>query len=127
MENDTSKQLDILIVDDIFINRMMLADILAGLGCRTTEAKNGEEALRLSQERSFDMILMDLEMPVMNGIETTVAIRALGGRNAIVPIIALTAHSADEIAADLSAARFTDLLGKPFLSAKIQRLLEIYC
>ena len=47
MESNTSKQLDILIVDDIFINRMMLADILAGLGCRTIEAKNGEEALRL--------------------------------------------------------------------------------
>ena len=79
MDSNTSKQLDILIVDDIFINRMMLADILAGLGCRTIEAKNGEEALRLSQEQSFDMILMDLEMPVMNGIETTIAIRALGG------------------------------------------------
>ena len=106
---------------------MMLADILASLGCRTTEAKNGEGALLLSQERPFDMILMDLEMPVMNGIETTVAIRAQGGRNAIVPIVALTAHSADEIAADLAAARFTDLLGKPFLTEKIQRLLEIYC
>lgn len=127
MDINTTKQPDILIVDDILINRMMLADILANLGCRTTEAKNGEEALRLTQERSFDVILMDLEMPVMNGIETTVAIRAQGGRNAIVPIVALTAHSADEIAADLAAARFTDLLGKPFLTEKIQRLLEIYC
>lgn len=124
---DNTKQPEILIVDDILINRMLLGDICTSLGCRCTMARNGEEAIGQVRERSFDMILMDLEMPVMNGIETTAAIRAMGNKKSLTPIIAITAHNADEIADELTSVGFTDMITKPFHISKIGKLIDEYC
>jgi CheY-like chemotaxis protein len=127
MTESQQKQPDILIVDDVFINRMLLTDILTSLGCQCTKAHNGEEALSMLRDRTFDMILMDVEMPVMNGLETTAAIRTMEGDKSQTPIIALTAHNTDEIADELTAAGFTDMISKPFLISKIEKLVIEYC
>ena len=120
-------QPNILIVDDLLINRMLLIDILNNLGCQSAVAKNGEEAVNMVCEQHFDLILMDLEMPVMNGIETTAFIRSHEGLNKQTPIIALTAHSEDEITEDMNTVGFTNMLGKPFLPGKIKHLIDSYC
>lgn len=127
MSNVTKKQPEILIVDDILVNRMLLIDIATSIGCKCTSVRNGEEALRACHEHDFDMILMDLEMPVMNGIETTAAIRAMEGEKTPTPIIALTAHNADEIADELTAAGFTSMITKPFQISQIQKLVNDFC
>ena len=127
MTDNMQKHPEILIVDDILINRMLLTDILTSLGCQCTKAHNGEEALLMLRDRPFDMILMDLEMPVMNGFETTAAIRAMEGEKSQTPIIAITAHNADEIADGLTASGFTGVITKPFLISNIEKLVNEYC
>ena len=75
----------------------------------------------------YDIAFLDIEMPVMNGVESTAAIRAHESPNTRTPIIALTAHTEDEITEDLSSAGFTDMIGKPFLLGKIKHLIDTYC
>lgn len=118
---------NLLIVDDILINRMLLTDIATSIGCTCTTAKNGEEAIEEFNRNNFDMILMDIEMPVMNGIETTDAIRKSGNTKSQVPIIALTAHNPEDFFSEFSATGFTELITKPYLISKIQKLVTSYC
>lgn len=127
MTSNNHKHPEILIVDDAFINRMLLTDICTSIGCKCSAARNGEEALRACNEHDFDMVFLDIEMPVKNGFETATAIRALEGAKSQAPIIALTAHNADEINDELTEAGFTDIISKPFHISKIERLVAEYC
>ena len=117
---------EILIVDDILANRLVLSNITSIIGCNHTTARNGEEAISLASRQHFDLILMDLEMPVMNGLETTALIRTMSP-NRTTPIIALTAHNADEIAEELKANGFSGIIEKPFKIDSIKLLVEKYC
>jgi len=127
MTDTTSKRPEILIVDDILANRLILNDIATAIGCKCTAARNGEEAISVAQERHFDMILMDVEMPVMNGLEATTAIRTNIGPNTQTPIIALTAHTKDEITDELATSGFSDIMEKPFVFSKIKTMVGRYC
>ena len=98
-EKVTPDQLDglnILIVEDILANQEVVRSLLEPAGCTVSAACNGEEALELLEEQYFDVILMDIRMPIMGGIETTEAIRASEGPHQDVPIIALTADASAE-------------------------------
>ena len=127
MTDTATKRPEILIVDDILANRLILSEIVTAVGCKCTAARNGEEAISLVRERHFDMIFMDVEMPVMNGIETTAAIRNTIDPLARIPIIALTAHDADEFADGFEAYGFTSTLTKPYQISQIQRLVNDFC
>lgn len=83
----------ILIVEDQDVNLMILKRIVTKLGYETLTAKNGQEAVDILQEAEVDMILMDCQMPVMDGFEATKNIRTLTNKNKDVPIIAITANS----------------------------------
>lgn len=117
----------VLIVDDILINRMLLADIATSIGCECTLAKNGKEAIDLIMANDFNMVLMDIEMPVMNGLETTAAIRKMEGRKSSTPVIALTAHDPADFFSEYSACGFNELITKPYLITKIQKLVDDFC
>lgn len=123
MTDESLKRPEILIVDDILANRLILSNIAQIIGCNYTTARNGEEAINLVRNRHFDLILMDLEMPVMNGLETTATIRAMK-QDPPTPIIALTAHNADEIAGELSANGFSGIIEKPFKIDDIKQYVE---
>ena len=69
------KKLNILIVDDIFMNRYLIREIVKGLGHSYLDVENGKLAVEALQKDNFDLIIMDIEMPVMNGIETTLYIK----------------------------------------------------
>ena len=99
----------VLIVDDILVNRMLLSDIATSIGCECTLAKNGKEAIDLIMENDFNMVIMDIEMPVMNGLETTSAIRKIEGRKSQIPVIALTAHDPADFFSEFSACGFNEL------------------
>jgi CheY-like chemotaxis protein len=112
VEIDTSiKNLKVLVVEDVPLNQLLMKIILDDFGFERDIANNGKEAIEKLQTKSFDIVLMDLQMPEMNGFEATEAIRKTLNSN--IPIIALTA---DVTANDLSqckAVGMNDHIAKP--------------
>jgi PAS domain S-box-containing protein len=88
--------LRILVVEDNDINRKVLHDMLDGFGHQVTEAVNGADCLEKATEQKFDLIFMDISMPVMDGVEATRRLRAGASFNADTHIIGLTAHGHEE-------------------------------
>ena len=111
----------VLLVDDDQSNRTLLVAALTRRGFAVFTAGSGEEALRLAGHDSFDAILMDLQMPGMDGFETTRRIRALGGHAAQMPIIALTAWQAARLRQRCAEAGLSAVLEKP---VNLERLTE---
>ncbi len=103
----------VLVVDDNPINLVVAAQLVEKAGFRAVKVSSGRDALVAASAMDFAMILMDCHMPEMDGFETTARIRALTGRRATVPIVALTASATPE---DLAACRrsgMNDVLVKP--------------
>ena len=119
------RTLNILIVDDIFTNRLLLAELIKTLGHNTIQAENGKVALEYFENNDIDLILMDIEMPVMNGLETCVHIRKnFPPPKKQVHIVALTAHNPNLFFDDFSDAGFDELLTKPYSLDKIIELIN---
>jgi len=102
----------ILAADDHEVNRRILQLLLEPHGCRLTLVENGAEALEAASEQRFDAILMDMQMPVMDGLEATRRIRK-GGLNGTTPVIALTANAMDLHRAAWDVAGVHAFLTKP--------------
>ncbi|WP_237065568.1 response regulator [Microbulbifer guangxiensis] len=113
----------VLAVDDHEANRLLISELLRGLGVETVLAASGEEALAQFRQGSFDLVLMDIQMPGMDGIETTRQIRAEEGDQRT-PIIALTAHVGSEEKARLLAAGLDDYLSKPVSEAQLTHTIQ---
>ena len=107
------RALHVLVADDQPVNQQFLAHALAELGHTSACCDNGAEALQRVREEHFDAVLMDIHMPVMDGLAATRAIRALGGRCATLPILALTADVLAEARERAAAAGVTAFLTKP--------------
>lgn len=103
----------ILLAEDNAVNRMLVSKVLAQAGHRVDEAVDGREALRAAVRTDYDVILMDMQMPVMDGLEATRAIRTLPGQSASVPIIAVTADAMPEHRRIYLDAGVDSLLTKP--------------
>jgi len=105
-------QYRVLVVDDVEVNRLIAIDLLSRLGIESVEAVNGLEALEAVQGIRLDLILMDVQMPIMDGFAATAAIRNLPSAVAAIPIVAVTTRSL--IAEDRClAAGMDDFLAKP--------------
>ncbi|HXN80708.1 MAG TPA: response regulator, partial [Steroidobacteraceae bacterium] len=102
----------VLVVEDQPLNREVAEGMLAALGVRSETATNGREALEKLARDHFDAVLMDCEMPVMDGFAATRVVRAIGGRR--LPVIALTADATPDARAACLAAGMDDYLAKPF-------------
>lgn len=113
--------LRILVVDDIYTNRYLLSELIKLTGNEAIMVQNGKEAIEILEKERIDIIFMDIEMPVMNGIETTQYIRTkmASPLNAI-PIIALTAHNPELFFEDYSEVGFDELVTKPYSVEKIK-------
>lgn len=116
---------NVLLVDDNSINLELAQILLRKTGLTITTASDGAEAVAAEKENSFDLIFMDIEMPVLNGTEATVQIRA-GGRNSDIPIIALTANVSEEDIAFYLSKGMTDSLTKPVATEAMIELLARY-
>jgi CheY-like chemotaxis protein len=114
----------ILIVDDVAINRTLLKIILKRYGFEVFEAENGNEAVEIFKAKDCDLILMDLSMPVMDGMEATDIIRKLNYENSNIPIIAVTASSRYKNSKTLEEKGFNALLRKPFKEKELIELLR---
>ena len=107
----------ILVVEDHETNRLYLGLLLTQSGYAVETAANGAEALEWLARRAFDLVLMDLQMPVMGGVE---AVRRLRERERVgqlsrTPVIAVSAHVSEQSRRDSAAAGMDDFLAKPFL------------
>jgi len=88
------RSLDVLVAEDSLVNQKLVKAILDGRGHRVTLASDGEEALTAVQDQNFDVVLMDVQMPVMDGFEAVAKIREMERSNGgHTPIVALTAHA----------------------------------
>ncbi|WP_426018570.1 response regulator [Brevundimonas sp. DWR2-3-1b1] len=105
--------LHVLVVDDNPTNRFVAGKLLEMFDCTAEMAENGREALEAVQNRRFDLVLMDIKMPVMDGVAATRAIRALPGPVARLPILALTANADERDELDYIAAGMNGVAQKP--------------
>ena len=114
----------ILVVDDDETNRMVVRVLLERRGYQVLEASSGSEALELFDEHSFKLILMDLAMPGMDGLETTRYIRR-HGKGAHVPIVALTANTTLSEQEKCHDAGMNAVLQKPFDPQQFDRVMSL--
>lgn len=112
-----------MVVEDFEDNRFMMRRLLEMSGYRVLEAINGEEAVKLAEQEQPDLILMDLSLPLLDGLAATRRIRAHEGLRQV-PIIAVSAHDTADFHADALAAGCNDYVTKPIDFDKLESLLS---
>ena len=116
----------ILVVEDNDMNRSLVKDVLALGGYEILEARNGSEGVRLAREHLPDLILMDVQMPVMNGMTATKILKA-DSRTRAIKIISLSAYAVDVTPEEFLQTGFDDYLSKPLnihtLTDKVRQFL----
>jgi PAS domain S-box-containing protein len=116
-EQGVLEGLQILLVEDNSTNRLVARTLLTRLGAEVEEAEDGLAGVDAARTGAYDLILMDIQMPRMGGIEAARAIRSLGGPAAQVPIIALTANAMTHQRAEYAAAGMNGMVAKPIGAA----------
>ena len=120
--NDTLSNIRMLIAEDNVVNVMLMKKLLSKWNITPTIAENGEHAVQLVEYGNFDIILMDLQMPIMNGFDAAIEIRKMPDtKKANIPIIALTASALFDIRERVFNSGMNDYVSKPF---KPEELLE---
>jgi signal transduction histidine kinase/ActR/RegA family two-component response regulator len=120
------QRVSVLVVEDHAINRKLVGVLLGRMGCAVTFCEDGQQAVDLVRTHAFDAILMDVNMPVMDGLTATRAIRAMDGAMATVPIIVFTADVMNEAKERASAAGANDFLPKPVQIGDLRATLQKY-
>ncbi len=115
----------ILIVDDNATNRVVAQALCEMFGCTSETAEDGVEALEAVQERPFDLILMDIKMPRMDGVQATEAIRALTGPARDIPIVALTANADPDDAKKYIAIGMAAVVEKPIKPERLRMAMNL--
>ena len=118
------KTIKMLVVDDAPDNVRIAQILLERMGAKVEAASNGQEALKLTSTRPYDIILMDVSMPVMDGIRACRLIRASQGINGETPIIAITASVSLDVREECIEAGMNDFLAKPFQKQKLFELIH---
>jgi signal transduction histidine kinase/CheY-like chemotaxis protein len=116
--------LRILIAEDHDISRQLLRTLLEMRGHSVTDVSNGTEVLREMERHTFDIVLMDIHMPELNGLEVTAAIRSKEQEGPHIPIVALTAEAASGLRERYLAAGITEYLAKPVKPETLFSLIE---
>lgn len=119
-----SKALRIMAVDDNAANLQLIGELLEDLGAEVTLAKSGIEAITSFKYGSFDLIFMDIQMPHLDGLETTRRLRTLERGTRRTPVVALTAHAMTDQKAELLLAGLDDYLSKPVSEAQLAHTIR---
>ena len=117
------KDKKVLIVDDNKINQLVTKKVLEQYGIKNESASNGQQAVNAVKDNSYDFILMDINMPVMNGIEASIAIRQFDNTT---PIIALTATNYEEGNSELATHGINNSILKPYKTEILLDMLLLY-
>ncbi len=119
---------NVLVAEDNRMNVMILKRFFSNWKVRCSVAKNGKEAIELLFKEDFDLILMDLQMPILDGYETTRLIRnSKDKRKSKIPIVALTAFAQTDIKKRTEQYKMNGFMSKPFEPQKLYNLLKTYC
>ncbi len=126
LDSDGSFMGVVLLVEDNVVNRMIGAEMLKSFGVDVIEAEDGAQSLALLEHQHVDLVLMDIQMPVLDGYAATRQVRDRESRLRLprVPIVALTANAFDEDAAQSMAAGMDAHLAKPYSRAQLRDLLQ---
>lgn len=126
MTNILLQNITVLVADDSPINLMIMTQVLTNAGATVITANNGMQALEKLEEQLVDIVLMDLQMPELNGFEAANVIRHCGQRYSNIPIIAVTAETAQvEIEKSIEAG-MNDFITKPFIAQIIyQKIISL--
>lgn len=119
----SARRARVLLVEDNPVNQLVAKGMLGKLGCEVVVAAHGVEALDQLEVQAFDLVLMDCNMPVMDGYEASRQIRQ-SGRWPNLPIVALTANAMSEERERCRAAGMSDYLAKPFRREELAALLD---
>jgi CheY-like chemotaxis protein len=121
-ENERQKK--ILVVEDVELNRHLVLQILSGWDFQVNMAANGKEALEILNNEFFDLILMDIQMPEMDGVEATRCIRSLEPPVNAIPIIALTANTMKDDTDKYFQAGMNGCISKPFKDEELYNIIS---
>ena len=119
---EQDKSLTVLLVEDTEDNRFMMRRLLEMTGYRVVEAMNGEEAVKLAERETPQLILMDLSLPVIDGLAATRLIRKLPQLEST-PIIAVSAHDTSDFQSEAIKAGCNSYITKPIDFAELERLI----
>jgi CheY-like chemotaxis protein len=114
----------ILLVEDLDINQDLAKSILEAVGHKVDVASNGVEAVAAVQEHEYDLVLMDIQMPIMDGVTATQRIRELDHPMRNVPIVAMTANVLPQQITGFKQAGMVDHIGKPFKRDKLYAVVD---
>jgi CheY-like chemotaxis protein len=124
-EGYPAKPRNVLVVEDNDLNRQMVSVMLSRRGHQVTAASNGLEALDAVRKQQFDFIFMDIQMPIMDGLEACRRIRELEGTDQHTPIVAMTAHTIQGDALMCLEAGMDDYISKPIDPQLVFQVLEL--
>ncbi len=120
VETTESLNFNILVAEDNKINQLVTKNLLKSIGCSCCVAENGSDALELAKQQPFDLILMDINMPVLDGLTATKKIRKFDKST---PIIALTASELTEVEVECLNAGMNDLINKPLNKIDLRKAI----
>ena len=123
MEERENSQPTVLVVEDFADNRFMMRRLLEMSGYQVVEAVDGKEAIEMAESARPDLILMDLSLPRLDGLDATRRIRELDGLSRI-PIVAVSAHDTNDFHADALAAGCNEYVTKPIDFDELDTLLK---
>jgi CheY-like chemotaxis protein len=127
ISNTEPIDLKVLVAEDNNINALLLSKLFKKWSIDYVIAKNGQELLEVYADKDFDLILMDLQMPILDGYEATRAIRKMDNIDkSSIPIIALTAFAKSEVSDKTSRYKMNGYLSKPFNANELHKLLKFY-
>jgi len=119
------ESLRVLVAEDHPVNRKVVGLLLQSMGHQVSFAEDGQQALKEASQSDFDLVLMDIHMPVMDGLSSARHIRALPGERGQVPIVALTADVMNDAADQAMAAGMNAFLSKPLQKTQLQAVMPI--
>jgi two-component system, sensor histidine kinase len=119
-----ARRWQVMVAEDHPINRKMMAALLDKLNCDVTFCENGQEAVDSARQQAFDLIFMDIHMPVMDGLAATRLIRLHGLNRDSLPIVALTADVMNEARDNAALAGVNEFLSKPVRLPELQTCLS---
>ena len=122
--HEAPRPLQVLVAEDSAPSRTLLAIMLRARGHTVEQAENGAEAVDLARRGRFDLILMDIQMPVMDGLEAARRIRKPGQQNSSTPIVAVTADAFEEQRIECLAVGIDDVMVKPFTEDALGEVVE---
>jgi CheY-like chemotaxis protein len=126
-EVKSHRPVKVLVAEDNPLNQKIVMAMLIKMNCSVTIAQNGFEAVKLLNESAFDIVLMDMQMPKMDGLNATRIVKQGSKLNRNTPVIALTANATEEHKRACFEVGMEDFLTKPLSMNKLEEIVQRYC